>query len=303
MAGDVRTRQARRGDRAAVVAFTEDTWPERGGDYIPRVFDEWVETDGPDQRTFVATVEERPVGICQSVMLSDHEAWAQGMRVDPDYRGADISPSLSHAVFEWAAERGASVCRNMVFSWNAAGLGQSRAVGFEPVTEFRWLTPEPDAAATHDLGVRRDPAAVWSAFRGSDAARHLRGLGLDLQESWALAEVTVDRLAASDSAFALVADGRRRAMTYRTRTFEREPDDGEPETCAEYGVAAWADHEALEALSAAIATDAAEAGAERARVLVPETPRHVSDAAYARVPFDDEPDFVLERDLTAYESG
>ena len=45
---------------------------------------------------------------------------------------------------------------------------------------------------------------------------------------------------------------------------------------------------------------AAAAGADRARVLVPETPRHVSDAARARVPFVDEPDFVLERDLTGY---
>jgi hypothetical protein len=36
---------------------------------------------------------------------------------------------------------------------------------------------------------------------------------------------------------------------------------------------------------------------------VPETPRHVSDAAYARVPYDDDPDFVLERDLTGYRGG
>ena len=88
----------------------------------------------------------------------------------------------------------------------------------------------------------------------------------------------------------------------RTRTFEREDDEGAEETWAEYGVAAWEDHEALSELAAAIARDAAAAGADRARVLVPETPRHVSDAARARVPFVDEPDFVLERDLTGYGS-
>ncbi|WP_254841405.1 GNAT family N-acetyltransferase [Natronomonas marina] len=296
----VETRPARHADREAVVAFTEDTWPELGGDYIPRVFDEWVDADGPDQRTVVACVDDRPVGICQGVLLSDHEAWAQGMRVDPDYRGAAISPNLSHAVFEWAAERDATVCRNMVFSWNAAGLGQSRAVGFDPVTEFRWLEPDPDADADHDLDRSDDPAVAWSAFQGSEAARHLRGLGLDLAESWALAEVTRERLADAEAAFALRDDDRRRATTYRTRTFERENDDGVEETWAEYGVGAWDDHEALGALAAAVARDAAAVGAENARMLVPETPRHVSDAAYARVAFADDPDFVLERDLTEY---
>jgi hypothetical protein len=188
----------------------------------------------------------------------------------------------------------------MVFSWNAAGLGQARAVGFEPVAEFRWLEPDADPEAPRELAVGHDPAVAWSTFRGSDADRHLRGLGLDLEESWALAEVTERRLGDAESTLALRGEDRRRAMTYRTRTFEREGDEGAEETWAEYGVAAWEDHEALSELAAAIARDAAAAGADRARVLVPETPRHVSDAARARVPFVDEPDFVLERDLTGY---
>ena len=297
---DVVVRQARSGDRETVAAFTEDTFPELGGDYIPRVFEEWVETDGPDQRTLVAVVDDRPVGLLQAVLLSDREAWAQGMRVDPEFRGASVSPGLSHAAFEWAADRGATVCRNMVFSWNAAGLGQSRAVGFEPVTEFRWLEPEPDPDADPGFAVSRDPAVAWSTFHGSDADRHLRGLGLDLEESWALAEIDERRLGAAESTLALHDGDRRRAMSYRTRTVERETDDGVAETWAEYGVAAWDDHEALSELAAAVAADAAAAGADHARVLVPETPRHVSDAAYARVPFADDPDFVLARDLTGY---
>ena len=299
-ADDIEVRQARHDDREAVVAFTEDTWPELGGDYIPDVFEEWVDTDGPNQRTLVATVDDRPVVILQAVLLSDHEAWAQGMRVDPEFRGASVSPDLSYAAFEWAADRGATVCRNMVFSWNAAGLGQARAVGFDPVTEFRWLEPEPNADADPELTVRRDPTAAWSAFHGSDADHHLRGLGLDLKESWALAAVTERRLGAAESTLALHDGERRRAMTYRTRTFERENDDGVEETYAEYGVAVWDDHEALSELAAAVAGDAAAAGADRTRVLIPETPRHVSDAAYARIPLGDDPDFVLERDLTGY---
>ena len=173
-------------------------------------------------------------------------------------------------------------------------------MGFEPVTAFRWLEPDPDPDASAALPVRRDPAVAWSAFRGSDAAGHLHGLALDLEESWALAALTVDRLAAAPAAVVLADDDRLRAMTYRTRTFERQADDGDEETWAEYGVGAWTDHGALRALSSVVARDAARAGADRARILAPATPRHVSDAAYARVPYDDDADVVLERDLTAY---
>ncbi len=309
-------RQARSDDRDGVVAFTRDTWPDRGSDYIPRVFDEWVETDGPRQRTLVAEADDEPVGICQGVLLSDHEAWGQGMRVHPDYRGSDVSRALSEAVFGWARRQGAAVFRSMIFSWNAAGLGHARSVGYEPVCEFRWVHPEPDpdpsatadgrgrtdseAASAPDLEVLvdPDPAVAWSAFHGSRAYRELAGLGLDLEESWALSELSPDRLGEADRTL-VVADGERtRGMTYRVRTFDREGDDGEEVRWAEYGVGAWDDHAALRALAAGVSRDAASVGAEEVRMLVPETPRHVSDAAYARLGLSDEPDFVLERDLT-----
>ena len=137
-ADDVEVRRARHGDREAVVDFTEDTWPELDGDYIPEVFEEWVDTDGPEQRTLVATVDGRPVGVLQAVLLSDHEAWAQGMRVDPEFRGASVGRRLSRAAFEWAAVRNATVCRNMVFSRNTVQV----------LAEF--LLPLQPRRATHE---------------------------------------------------------------------------------------------------------------------------------------------------------
>lgn len=292
-------RPARREDHDAIAAFTRETWRHLGGDYVPQTFPEWVETDGPTQRTLVATVEDRPVGLCQGVLLSPHEAWAQGMRVDPEFRGRDVGRRLTEAVFRWAAGEGASVCRNMVFSWNSAGLGQSRALGFEPVGSFRWLEPTPEVDASADLAVCSDPAMAWSTYHRSDAARVLGGLGLDLEEPWALAELRKDRLAAAERPIAVHDADRRRAMSYRVRTTERET-DGETHLWAEYGVGAWDDIDALRSLAAEIARDAAAQGATRARVLVPETPRHVSDSAHARIDVTEEPDYLFERDLTAF---
>ncbi|MFB6113480.1 MAG: N-acetyltransferase family protein [Halodesulfurarchaeum sp.] len=296
----MRIRQARTGDREAVVSFTEDTWPDRfGGDYIPDVFDTWIETDGDTQRTLVA-VDDEPIGIVQVVLLSEYEAWLQGIRVDPDARDRGVGRALSHTAFDWAADRGATVARNMVFSWNVKGLGLSRAVGFEPGIEFRWAHPDPDESAGSGAAVSTDVNAAWSFWQRSTERDDLDGLGLHMGESWAVSELTRDRLrrAAEEESLLVLGDSGTDAVTYRTRVYERER-EGEPRTWAEYGAAAWEDEAACEALMAEIARDAGAAGAEFVRVLIPETPRAVTDVASHRIEVAEDPDFVLAADLTA----
>lgn len=339
-------RQATHDDFDAVADFTAEIWADRGGDYIPRIYHDWIENDGPDQRTFVYEVDavdendagdavDGPdeaaggdrdgtgttlAGIVQGVMLSDDEAWAQGMRVNPDHRGTGVSAAMNDALFDWAAGRGATVCRNMVFSWNAPALGAARATGYEPCTEFRWAQTElrGDGAASDDSAALRgdapavpdsvtdDPAAAWRAWQASTADRHLRGLAMDLDESWALAELTRDRLrrAADETAVFAVVDGSARAMTYRSRTCEREEEPGDAAndpvtvTYAEYGAATWTAVDAARDLFAAVEADAAAIGADRLRVLIPERVETVSDASRARFGVSDEPVFVLSADLT-----
>ena len=144
-------REARPADVDAVAAFTRDTWGERQEDYIPRVFSDWAASDDSGSGTFVATLppdavaesaaigtkdDRRPgdtlvegdgagaadagdpeavVGCIQGVLLSEWEAWGQGIRVDPAARGLGVGTALSAAALDWARDRGARVCRNMVF--------------------------------------------------------------------------------------------------------------------------------------------------------------------------------------------
>lgn len=306
---DPTVRQARLDDREAVVAFTQDTWSDReASDYIPDVFEEWVETDGDDQHTLVAEVDGEPVGIGQVVLLGDAQGWGQGLRVAPEYRGQGVSEAVTYGLFDWASDQGATVVRNMVFSWNDAGLGQSRATGYDPVTEFRWATPDPDpegltarpGVADRSISVTEDPAVAWRFWADSAARDHLRGLSLTPKESWALTELTSEDLArAADETrvFAAESPAGARGCAYRTRTYEREGDHG-PITRAEYGLGAWSDLAAARALLSAIARDAADQGADRTRVLIPETPWAVTDAAYLKAGISDDPDFVLAADLT-----
>lgn len=300
----VTVRPARPDDYEAVVEFTTDTWAERE-DYLPRVFEEWVATDGDDQRTFVACdADGRPVGTSQVVMLTEDEAWGQGLRVASDARDLGVGSALSRACFRWAREQGATVARGMVFSWNAMGLGHSRANGFGPAAEFRFVHPEPDERREPSLPVGSDPAAAWRYWTDSEARDHLAGLAMAPGESWALCELTREtlRTAAADDALFVVRGGESgggvRAMAFRVREYELGGDDEESETVAVYGVGAWDDPVACRALLDAVARDAGERGADTTRVLIPETARYVSDVALARTDVGDAPDFVMAADLT-----
>lgn len=300
---DLTVRAARPEDADQVAAFTRETWPERGlEDYLPDVFPTWVASDDERQRTLVAVDGEDVVGCVQVRLLSTDEAWCQGMRVAPTVRGRGVGRRLTDACFRWARERGAVVARNLVFSWNVQALGLSRTAGFSPVTEFRWAYPDPDAAATPDGRITADPAPAWAFWADSEASARLHGLALDLDEAWALARLTRADLAraAGETALLVVGNGRTRGMAVRNRQFERETDDG-VERWAEYGATAWRTPTAAEALFAAIRRDAGQLGADRARVLIPETARTVTDAAAARVDLSDGPDVVLGADLTGIE--
>lgn len=300
-------RPARPDDAGTVRAFATDTWPEHGGDYLPRVFESWVRDDGPTARTLVADVEGGAVGLLRTVLLTPDEAWCGGLRVDPDYRGEGIARRLTQTAFDWAGERGATVARAMVFSWNSAGLGVARAVGFEPVTEFRWAHPAPARGAGAAAADDPDAESVWNYWRKSAACVHLAELALDQAEPWALSTLTrehIDDAAADDRLVVVEGPGATgpatsgvRGFALRVRTTERESDAGGLEREAVYGVAGWADPEAATALLEAIGRNAAATDATRTRVLVPETAQAVSDVAAAGAEFADAPDFVIAADL------
>ena len=288
----MRVRQGRADDHDAVAAFTRETWPDRDAeDYLPDVFPEWVATDGPDQHTAVVEAEgggeddegsgdeRRAVAVCQAKLLAADEGWLQGIRVDPDHRGAGHGARLVEYLFDWLRDRGARVARNLVFDWNPAGMGQSRSVGFEVRAGCRFLRLEAGERAL-DLEVGTDPGRAWHCWTRSDARNTLSGLALADGEPWALTELTRDRVARAGPLVLL--DGGPRAMAVRLDT--RDPDHREG-VVADYAAAAW-EPGAGGVLFDAVRADAARAGADEARVCAPGTPRHTADAGAARVSFD-----------------
>lgn len=290
---DVTVRPARPDDVEPVLAAVGDTWADHGGDYLPRVLERWVASPDPDDETLVAERDGAPVGVVRVVRLTSTEAWCGGLRVHPEYRGRGVARRLTGRAFAWARERGADVARVLVFSWNGPGLGAARGLGFEPVAEVRTVHPEPAADTGDDAGASVE--AAWAFWRSSAACAALDGLGLARGEPWALAELTREDVAAAaaDGGLVTVGDGDLRAVAVSTG---ESTVDGERR--ADYGAAAWTDRASAAALLGRVGAVAAAAGADRTRLLVPETARAVSDAAAAGVGIDDAPLFVLAADLS-----
>jgi len=86
-------RDARPEDKAEVLAFTAHTW--EFGDYIQHVYDYWLDDTSGRFLAIVHTPSGQIAGIDKLTMLSPAEAWFEGLRINPDFRGKVLPPKSS----------------------------------------------------------------------------------------------------------------------------------------------------------------------------------------------------------------
>ncbi len=137
-------RKARPKDRDRVLAFCTHTW--EWGDYIDRVWDDWLH-DSQGQ-LFVATINERPVGVGHLRMLNETEAWIEGLRVDPEYRQQGIATALNMAMLEEAIRRGAINARLLTESTNRGSIRIMERIYMRQVGAFAPFRANPLATTT-----------------------------------------------------------------------------------------------------------------------------------------------------------
>jgi GNAT superfamily N-acetyltransferase len=140
-------RPARPEDRDAVLAFCAHTWDD--GDYIEYVWDDWLKDDRGV--LLVGLYNGQPVAINHMQMVSDDEAWLEGMRVDPAYRREGFGRILTSRTLVAAREHGAAVARLFTSSHNVASQGMIGRFGFTRVAEmvrFRGPAFAPEEAAS-----------------------------------------------------------------------------------------------------------------------------------------------------------
>jgi GNAT superfamily N-acetyltransferase len=128
----LQVRRAQPEDRDGVLAFCERTleWGHSIGD----VWDAWLaDRAGP---LLVAEVDGEPAGVGKVTMLSRAEAWLEGLRVNPAFRGSGVAQAMYHAAESEARRRGARVTRYGTPSWNMAIHALSERFGYRRVACF-----------------------------------------------------------------------------------------------------------------------------------------------------------------------
>ena len=233
-------RPARASDRAAIAAFTHDTFA--WGDYVADEFEGWLRQPGSHM---VVAVDEHDTAIAMSRgrLVSPTEAWFHAARVHPSWRGRGIAGDMANVLRRWAGEEGAIVGRLLIEDGNTASIRHVEKIGFRHVAGVvRCIKPIVDASPSPDgnggrsvpsrLRPRRaHPAdaapalASWSVGELGRATRALAG------GRWTYAKLTVEHLvaAAKSGAFWEIgagwAVGDRDGETFDVGWLETQPED------------------------------------------------------------------------------
>ncbi|HEX5451662.1 MAG TPA: GNAT family N-acetyltransferase, partial [Candidatus Limnocylindrales bacterium] len=167
-------RRARPEDRTAVLNFASQTW--NGWDYIPDAWQPWLEaTDGvllvaeagadvpgPPEGTPIEAGQ--PIALARVTMLSDVDAWLEGMRVDPAVRGRDVGTSFQAAELAWATAQGATFVR---YAAGEDNIGSHRlGARHDFALLSRWLRLAPIDRGDDDPEAEPRPAIEPAAADG-----------------------------------------------------------------------------------------------------------------------------------------
>ncbi|MBA2679016.1 MAG: GNAT family N-acetyltransferase [Ktedonobacteraceae bacterium] len=134
---EVRAAQAQ--DRPVILAFCEHTW--EWGDYIERAWDGWF--SDANGKLLVATAGGIPAGVVHLQMLTDNDAWIEGLRVDPAHRQQGIGRALNEAAMIEAMNRGAPYIRLTTEATNTASIQLARSLHMRQVGAFALYTASP----------------------------------------------------------------------------------------------------------------------------------------------------------------
>ncbi len=183
----VEVRPARPEDKAAVLAFCEHTWEDHD-DYIADVWDEWLAD--PNGRLFVALVDGKPAAIDRVAILSDHEGWWEGLRVDPAYRRQGLVGKMRPHLHQYIHDSGITVSRMVTSSRNTIVRNMARRRGMTRLGRYALYEAEP-----LDEPVRRleplgpdDVPTVRRFLNDSDIFQWVHGLFVS--RGWAWQELT-----------------------------------------------------------------------------------------------------------------
>jgi RimJ/RimL family protein N-acetyltransferase len=127
MSGTFRIRRMTPADKPALLDIASRIW--EGTDYLPRVFDEWVQDR--DGEFAAVCLGDQLVGCGKLTFLTPADAWLEGMRKDPKVQEKGLAAALGRYFLEKL--RGRQGLRSVRFSTyfsNRASISTNERLGF-----------------------------------------------------------------------------------------------------------------------------------------------------------------------------
>lgn len=180
-----------------MLAFTAHTWDF--GDYIHYVYDKWLD----DKSGLFLVAEEKKSGrlaaIDKLTILSPTEAWFEGLRVSPDFRGRGLASELQRYMIGEARRLGAQTARLLTLLSNSAVHRNAYRDGFSRlfiVRFWKWREPDIDSAQASDPKMatelrRATPEEAPLLFEWWQKSSSFATAGL-LHRSWAFSKTSAD---------------------------------------------------------------------------------------------------------------
>jgi ribosomal protein S18 acetylase RimI-like enzyme len=193
--GELVVRRAQPEDRDAVLAFCAHTWDD--GDYIAEVWDKWLADE--HNALLVGVLNGTPVALERVRMVSEDEAWLEGMRVDPAYRRRGFGRVMVSRALVTARAMGATVARLLTSDTNVASQKLVERFGIVKVAEMiRYRAPalkpeEVGDAARLTIPSEQDFERIWAWLEQSNLAPLNGGLEITDWHAEALTEPLLRR--------------------------------------------------------------------------------------------------------------
>jgi len=177
----VKIRRASHDDIPSIVSFTTGTF--EWGDYVPDAITEWI--DDSSGAVMVATIDEKPVAVARTVLVTPTETWGHAVRVDPAYRGRGIAGVLVAELINWANDAGAHVIRLIVEDDNESSIRHVEKVGFRRTVRL--------VRATRSVGEATANPEGNGVGHGPSTSKAKRGKGQDVNLGHGIVVVLRDR--------------------------------------------------------------------------------------------------------------
>lgn len=158
------------------------TWDD--GDYIPYVWDEWLAD--PQGVMIAGDLGGHMVALARINLHAPGQAWLEGMRVDPAYRGRGIGWRFLQYCLDYARQHGMRVARLATASGNTTVHHQAERAGMGRVGAYAHWYAEPLSGGDGPSLLRlEDQGRVEAFVRNSPVlafGHGLVGLGWSFQD-------------------------------------------------------------------------------------------------------------------------